>query len=326
MRMNRREMLAGFAAGATVAATGSAWAADPVVDKIVKLVVAFPAGGGQDLVARVLALHLTKAIGQTVIVENSSGGAGFVGIMNVVNKRPDGTTLLMNTMGLAINAAAYKKVPFDPIADIAPAAMIGTTPYFIGLSPKLPFKTLSEFFKAAKEKPGEYKGASFATAPGLLSIELLKQRAGIDVQIIPYRGVAPAAQATATGESDFLMVDGASILPFIDAGQLRGVAVTARERVPDRPDLPTVIESGAPDFVIESWFGIFARGGTPEPMLDRWNEEINKVLVLPEIQERLSSIGLKPAAISRSAFEKVYLDEIAKWKAVVEKGHLPLLD
>jgi tripartite-type tricarboxylate transporter receptor subunit TctC len=324
MRMNRREMLAGVAAGASLAAAGSAWAAD--LEKIVKLVVAFPAGGGQDLVARLLALHLTKDSGQTVIVENNSGGAGFVGIMNVVNKRPDGSTLLMNTMGLAINAAAYKKVPFDPIADIAPVAMIGTTPYFIGINPKLPFTTLAEFFKAAKEKPGEYKGASFATAPGLLSIEMLKQRAGIDVQIIPYRGVAPAAQAVSTGESDFLMVDGASLLPFIDSGQLRGVAVTARERVPERPDLPTVIESGAPDFVIDSWFGIFARGGTPAPLLDYWNQEINKVLQIAEVKERLTSIGLKPVAMSRSAFEKVYVDEIAKWKAVVEKGRLPLLD
>jgi tripartite-type tricarboxylate transporter receptor subunit TctC len=323
MRMNRREILAGLAAAA---AAGPALAADAPVDKMVKLVVAFPAGGGQDLVARVLALHLTKAIGQTVIVENNSGGAGFVGIINVVNKRADGTNLLMNTMGLAINAAAYKKVPFDPVADIAPVALIGTTPYFIGLSPKLPFKTLAEFFKAAKEKPGEYKGASFATAPGLLSIELLKQRAGIDVQIIPYRGVAPAAQATATGESDFLMVDGASLLPFIDSGQLHGVAVTSRERYPERPDLPTVIESGAPDFVINSWFGIFARGGTPEPILDKWNDEINKVLLIPEVRDRLTSIGLKPAPIGRTAFDKVYSDEIAKWKAVVEKGHLPLLD
>jgi tripartite-type tricarboxylate transporter receptor subunit TctC len=204
--------------------------------------------------------------------------------------------------------------------------LVGTTPYYVGLSPTLPYKTLPEFLAAAKTAPGKYRGASFATAPGLLTIELLKQRAGVDLGIIPYRGVAPAAQAVASGEADFLMVDGASMLPFIDAGRLVGVAVASRERSSERPNIPTAIESGVPDFVIESWFGIFAQGGTPAPILDRWNLEINKALAMPDVQQRLLSVGMRPASRSRQSFVKLYHDEIVRWKEVVEKNNLEQLE
>jgi tripartite-type tricarboxylate transporter receptor subunit TctC len=132
--------------------------------------------------------------------------------------------------------------------------------------------------------------------------------------------------ATAAGETDFLMVDGASILPFIDAGTLQGLAVAAEHRVAERPDMPTLIEAGVPDFVINSWFGMFARGGTPEPVIARWNEEINKALQQPDVHQRLKSIGMEPAPQSQEAFAKLYRAEIDRWKAVMEKGKIPLLD
>ena len=180
--------------------------------------------------------------------------------------------------------------------------------------------------QAARSSPGKFKGASFANSTGVATIELLRQRAGIDVRAVPYRGVAPAAAATISGETDFLMVDGASILPFIDSGRLRGLAVAAQSRVADRPGMPTMIEEGVPDFVINSWFGIFVRGGTPAALTARWNEEINNALQLDDVQQRLKSIGMAPMPESREAFDRIYRDDIVRWKAVVEKGKIPLLD
>jgi tripartite-type tricarboxylate transporter receptor subunit TctC len=299
---------------------------DPIPGRTVHLIVAFPPGGGQDLVARVLAPKLGAALDKMVIVENSSGGAGFVGIMAAVRSKPDGTTLLINTMGLAVNAAMYRQLPFDPTRDLTPVALVGTTPFYIGVTPELGFKSLHEFLEAARSNPGKYKGASFANSTGAATIELLRQRAGVDVRTISYRGVAPAASATIAGETDFLMVDGASILPFIDSGRLQGLAVAARTRVAERPSLPTMIEAGVPNFVIDSWFGIFVRGGTPAAVVARWNEEINKALGLPDVQQRLTSIGMMPAQESQEAFAKRYQDEIERWKDVVEKGKIPLLD
>jgi tripartite-type tricarboxylate transporter receptor subunit TctC len=288
--------------------------------------VAFPAGGGQDLVARVLAPKLSASIGQSVIVENSSGGAGFVGVISVVRANADGATLLINTMGMAVNAAMYRRLPFDPEKDIEPTALIGTTPFYFAASPKLGVKTMKEFLQLAKANPGKLKGASFANSTGAITIELLRQRAGIDVLTIPYRGVAPAAMATASGETDFLMVDGASILPFIDSGTLQGLAVAGESRAAARPDMPTMIESGVPGFVINSWFGMFVRGGTADSAVVRWNEEINKAIQLPDVQQKLRSIGMEPAPRSRESFAGLYQDEITRWKAVMKKGSVPLLD
>jgi tripartite-type tricarboxylate transporter receptor subunit TctC len=295
-------------------------------DRTARIMVAFPAGGGQDLVARVLAPHLQAAMGQTVIVENSSGGAGLVGIMEVAKSRPDGNYLLMNTLGLAINHVAYKKLPYDVLTDLEPVAMLGTTPYYLGINPNLGFTSMTEFLASARANPGKYRGASFANSAGHLTIEMLRQRGGIDVQTIPYRGVAPAAAAVIGGESDFLMVDGASILPFIDSGKLRGLGVASPRRDPDRPAMPTMTEGGLQDFVILSWYGLLARAGTPAAILDRWNVEINKVLALPDVQSRLKSVGLRPTSVSRAEFGKRLRDDITLWQDVVTKGKFQLLD
>jgi tripartite-type tricarboxylate transporter receptor subunit TctC len=324
MPARRVSLLCGFAFLAALAQAAAA--GDGFPGKTARLMVAFPPGGGQDLVARVLAPKLSASTGQTVIVENSSGGAGFVGIMAVTQGRPDGAYLLINTMGMSVNAAIYRKLPFDSAKDIEPTALVGTTPFYLAVNPQLGFNTAQAFLLAARANPGKYKGASFANSTGALTIELLRQRAGINVQTVPYRGVAPAAAAVISGEADFLMVDGASILPFIDSGRLKGLAVAAASRVAERPDLPTLIEAGVPDFVINSWFGMFVRGGTPSAITDRWNQEINKALALPDVQQRLISIGMTPAPQSREAFVKLYRDDIAHWKDVVEKGNVPLLD
>ena len=301
-------------------------AGDAIPGKTVHLIVAFPPGGGQDLVARVIAPKLGAALDKTVIVENSTGGAGFVGIMAVARSKPDGSTLLINTMGMAVNAAMYRQLPYDAVKDLRPTALVGTTPFYIGVTPQLGVKGLKDFIELARKSPGKLKGASFATSTGNASIELLRQKAGIDVVTVAYRGVAPAAAATAAGETDFLMVDGASILPFIDSGRLQGLAVASKERATERPQLPTMIESGVPDFVIDSWFGIFVRGGTPDSIVARWNAEINKALQLEDVQQRLRSIGMTPVAESQAAFARRYEDEIARWKDVVAKGNIPLLD
>lgn len=319
-------MICLLAAVAAVAFTQPAGGADGFPGKTVRLMVAFPPGGGQDLVARLLAPKLDKSIGRTVVVENSSGGAGFVGILSVTRAKADGSYLLINTMGMSVNAAMYRQLPYDAHKDVEPTALIGTTPFYFAVNPKLGFNSMQDFLSAARASPGKYKGASFANSTGVATIELLRQRAGIDVQTVPYRGVAPAAAAVISGEADFLMVDGASILPFIESGRLRGLAVAAKSRDPDRPQLSTMIEAGVPDFIIDSWFGIFVKGGTPMPVVTRWNQEINNALEHADVREKLKSIGMTPAPASREAFAKRYNDDILLWKSVVEKGKLPPLE
>jgi tripartite-type tricarboxylate transporter receptor subunit TctC len=324
MQLHRRDLLAGSLG--CLGSSGLGLPAAAQTDGLTKIIVAFPPGGGQDLVARLIARKLGDDTRQTVIVENNSGGAGFVGIMAVAKAKPDGRSLLINTMGMGINAAAYRNLPYDSTKDIEPVAIIGTTPYYIGISPTLPFTTMVEFIAAAKQKPGFYKGASFANSAGALTIELLRQQAKIDVATVPYRGVGPAAQAVISGEADFLMVDGASILPFIDSGRMKGVGVAAAQRTKERPNIPTLAEAGLSDMVIESWYGMFTRGGTSDDIAERLHDSLQKAILSPDVSEKLVNLGLQPRSMSRSEFKAMYNSEIDRWKGVVKKGNFALLD
>ena len=271
-----------------------------------------------DTVTRLLAPKLSQDLGQNVIVDNKSGGSGFIGIMEMVNSKPDGYTLLVHAMGFVMNSAVYRSLPYDPVKDIQPVAIIGSVPVVIAIGPKIEAKSLKEFIALAKANPRRYKGAAFATGAGTLMLEMFRMQTGIEMPIVPYRGVADAVAATAAGETDVVIMDGTSVVPHIKGGRLRGIGVAGPARLPEIGDVPTTREGGLADFNIEFWYAAFVRGGTPKPIVERLNTGLNKAATDPEVMEKLKAMALVPANRNAAAFETQWLDEMKSWQVVLK--------
>ena len=324
MTISRRQMMvsAGAAFGAVVL-PHSASAEFP--DRMIRWIVPFPAGGGLDAVTRIVGGKLSENIGQQVIVENKTGGSGFIGAVALATSKPDGYTLMTQALGMSMNPSIYKNLPYDAMKDIKPVAQIGAVPVIIAIGPKIEAKTLKDFIALAKATPRRYKGASFALGSGALMLEMFRLQAGIELPIAPYRGVADAVAATSGGETDVVIMDGTSVVPHIKAGRLRGLAVAAATRLAELPDVPTTAEAGLPDYKIEFWYAAFAQGGTPTPLIDKLNVEINKAVAAPNVTEKLKAIGLAPANRTADDFTAQHYREMTEWDEVVKKsGFTPL--
>ena len=324
MELSRRRWLC-----ACGAIAGVLFAAPPTraefPDHTVRWIVPFPAGGGLDTVTRIVAPKLAESIGQSVIVDNKSGGSGFIGIMALVQSPPDGHTLMMQALGMSMNPSIYKNLPYEPRKDLQPVALLGVVPVILAIGPKVEATTLKDFVALAKAAPRRYKGASFATGSGTLKLEMFRLQAGIDVPIVPYRGVVDAVAATTAGETDLVIMDGTSVVPHIKAGRLRGLAIAADARLAELPDVPTTAEAGLPDYKIEFWYGAFTRGGTPRPVVERLNAEINKAVALPEVQDKLKAMGLTPVSRSVDQFTQQHYCEMDEWAEIVKRsGFKPL--
>lgn len=289
-------------------------------DHAVKWIVPFPAGGGMDTVTRLLQPKLAQALGQNVIVDNKSGGSGLIGVMAMVNSKPDGHTLMMHAMGFVMNSAVYRSLPYDPVKDIQPVAIIGSVPVVIAIGPKIEANSLKDFIALAKKNPRRYKGGAFATGAGTLMLEMFRMQAGIEMPIVPYRGVADAVAATAGGETDVVIMDGTSVVPHIKGGRLKGIAVAGPARLPEIGDVPTTTEAGLPDFTIEFWYAAFVRGGTPKAFVERLNADLNKAATDPEVMAKLKAMELVPANRSAAAFEQQWLSEMKNWEDVLKKS------
>jgi len=295
-------------------------AAQNFPNQSVRWVVPFPPGGGLDAVSRMLSPQLQKQLGQTVIVENKAGGSGFVGTLTVAKAKPDGHHVMIQALGMSINPSIYQRLPYDPVKDVEPVAQIAVVPVVIALGNHLPYKTLGDFIVAAKAAPGKYKGAAFVTGSATLMFELFKMQSGTDIQIVHYRGAGPAVAAVTGGESDFLIMDGGSMMAAVKANRLRAVAVSAKQRMADLPDVPTTIEAGLPDYQIEFWYAAFTTGGTPKAVVERLNAEINRATSDPEVSARLRSLGLTPVQRSADHFRNQHHTEMKIWAEVVQKS------
>ncbi len=292
-------------------------------DKTLHLVVPFPAGGGIDILARLLAPKLQAALGQTAIVENKPGGSGFVGTLTVVKAKPDGQYLLQQAMGMSMNPSIYRNLPYDSRKDLEPVALIGVVPITLAIGNHVPAKTLQEFIALAKASPGKYKGAAFVNGAAVLMLQMFNQQAGVDINIINYRGTAPAISATISGETDFVIMP--SVVSSIKEGKVRGLAVAAANRMEELPDLPTTAEAGLPDFKIEFWFGTFTTAGTPPDVVARLNAEINKATASPEVTAKLKAVGIEARSGTPADFREQFHREIKEWGEVVKKsGFKPL--
>ncbi|APC00077.1 Bug family tripartite tricarboxylate transporter substrate binding protein [Polynucleobacter asymbioticus] len=287
--------------------------------KPISLVVPQTAGGTNDIVARLIAPAFGEAIGSSVIVENKPGAGGNIGTQGVARAPKDGYTLLLTiNSAQAINPALYKNPGFDPINDFIPVYYIGATPYVLVSPPGSPYKTLAEVVAAAKRKPGElsYASAGNGTISHLLGA-MLNTSAGIDMQHIPYKGVAPAINDVLGGQVPLAFASLPSALNYIKAGKLQAIAISSAKRSSAAPEIPTIAET-YPDCVGEVWVALFAPIGTPAAVVKKIQSAMDKVMASPEVREKLAAQGLDLSPVTPSRLVTLLKDELAKWVKIVK--------
>jgi tripartite-type tricarboxylate transporter receptor subunit TctC len=296
---------------------GNAWGQGEYPARPVRIVVPSPPGGGTDIVARVLAQHFSKAMGQPFFVENKPGAGNMIGIEFVARSPADGYTVLFVASTLALNSVLYKKVPYDPVRDFAPVALAATAPNVLIVNPALPAQTLAEFIALAKKKPGalSYGTPGIGTSPHL-SMELLKSMAGIDLQHVPYRGTAAAVTDLIGGQIAATFANALTAKPQVDAGRVRALAVSGPRRIEALAAVPPVAEAGVPGYEAMQWYGLVAPAGTPALVIARLNAEAVKALQSDEMREKLALDGAQPVGSSPAEFAALIKSELEKWARV----------
>jgi tripartite-type tricarboxylate transporter receptor subunit TctC len=287
--------------------------------KPIRLVVGFAPGGPADVMARLIGQRLGAILGQSFVVDNRPGAGGTIGARAVAESDPDGYTLLLgNTSTLVISPVTYKNVGYDPVKGFAPIALLGVTSNILIVNPALPVKSVQELIALARAKPGtlNYSSAGIGTPPHLIG-EMFKQRLGLEVVHVPYKGGGPSVQAVIAGETQFSFENPAASLPLVQAGNVRALAVTSETRSPQTPELPTMIEAGVPDFTSVSFTAVVAPGGTPPAIVNRLNAAINESLISPEVGPTLVKLSVDAKPISPEEFTAFLTKERNKWTVVV---------
>ena len=294
-------------------------AADIYPSKPVRMVVTFPAGGPTDVIMRTIGQKLSASWGHPVVIDNRGGAGGVIGTEIVAHAAPDGYTFLVGTAGgMTINPALQPKLSYDPFLDFAPVAMLVVNPQILVVHPSLPAKNLKELVALAKARPGQFNFASAGTGTAThLGLELLKLTTGIDVVHVPYKGGAPAVTDLIAGQVQMLFVSIPSVLPHVRAGKLRAIAVSSAQRSASAPDVPTVAESGYPDFEYSNWNALFAPAKTSPQVVRKMNAEIVRILNDPEVSRRLTSQGADPAPGTPEALAKYMRNDHERWKKVI---------
>jgi tripartite-type tricarboxylate transporter receptor subunit TctC len=305
---------------ALAATSSGAVAQDWLPSKPVRIIVPF-AGGTNDALARLVAPELSRALGQPVFVEDRGGGGGNIGADLVAKSPPDGHTLLVGYNGpIAINPTLFAHMPYDPLTDLAPITLAVRSPQFLAVHPSLPATDVAGFVALAKAKPGAiaYGSVSIGSASHL-TMEMLKAAAQIDVTHVPYKGGGPVVADLLAGQVQAAFLVPGNILPHARAGTVRLIASTGQARFAATPEVPTMIEQGYPDFIAESWIGFLAPGGTPQPIIDRYNRELVRILKLPEVRDRLEQdMQVDIVAGTPDEFARWIRAEIPRWAAVIK--------
>src|SRR5262245_6060116 len=298
----------------------SAAAAQDYPAKPIKLIVPFPPGGGTDISARTLANRLSESAKWTFVVENKPGAGGNLGVEQAVRAPADGYTLVIGqTSNLAINPALYSKLPYDPLKDLAPIALVVSAPVVLVVASDSKFRSLADLLAAAKSAPVTYASPGNGTVSHL-SGELLQRASGAKLTHVPYKGAAQAMTDTLGGQVQSFMSSVPSALAHVKSGRLRALAVTSAKRSPELPAVPTVAESGYPGFEANTWYGLLAPAGTPAPVISRLNAEVNRALATPEVRQKLASEGGETLGGSPAQFAAFLAAEHAKWGRVVRES------
>ena len=264
--------------------------------KPIRLIVPFAAGGGNDNVARLVGKRLADSLGQPVLIDNRPGAGGVLGAELAAKAAPDGYTLFLGGVGShAVNPNLHERLPYDPIRDFAPVALLASAPLILVVHPSIPANTFAEFVAYARSKPGRINYASNGNgSSSQLAAVMFDSMAGVDMVHVPYKGLSPALTDLLSGQVQLMFSSVVAILPHIKAGKLRGLAVTGSKRLPSMPDLPTIAESGLPGYEASSWYGILAPAGTPRDIVARLNAELVKALDQPEVRNNLLAEGAEP--------------------------------
>jgi len=292
-------------------------------ERPVTIVVPFVPGGANDIVVRLLSEPLGRALGQSVVVENRGGAGGNIGAAAVARAQPDGYTILMGSTSFAVNPSLYRHASYDPFKDFAPVVDMVFFPCIIAVRRDRPIDSFADLLKAAKAAPGKlnYTTPGNGTLPHLAA-ELLKIRAGIDIVHVPYAGAGPALQSLLAGTVDIGVLSMSVGQPQVQAGTLKALAVTGRERWPDLPDVPTLAEAGYPEAAAETWQGFFVPAGTPTDAIERLSRETIAILRQPDIREKYRRAGFGVTARGPQELRERLAEEYPKWKAVIEQAGL----
>ena len=296
---------------------------DAYPSRPVRLIVPFAAGGLNDVVARLVAPYLERALGQPFIIDNRPAASGIVGTDATAKATPDGYTLLMVASSFTVIPATHQKVPYDAQRDLAPIVMVAKNALLFLVNPKVPAKSLAEFVALAKADPGKFNYASPGAATQThLVVELFSQRAGIKLQHIPYRGGAPAMTAMVAGDTQFTAISTLLSLPQIQSAALRAIASGSLARDPQLPDLPTVAEQGFPGFEAIQWIGLLTTAGTPTEIIERLNAEVNRALRDPDLIAKFAQQGISPAGGTPADFQRTIAADLKNWTETARAANI----
>lgn len=318
--MNKRRMLAALALGVLASQGPAALAQSDYPNRPVKIVVPFPAGGTSDIMGRIIAEELGKQLKQPFIVDNKGGAGGAIGTEQVAKAAPDGYTLLLSGIGsnAIIHGFASPKPPYDSMRDFVHISQLAAGPNVLVVNPSFPAKTFKEFIAYVKANPGKVDFGQVTASSGHLTTEYLKQVAGLNMVGIAYKGGAPALTDVLAGQIPLMFTNQDAVLPHVKAGKLRALAVTSPKRNPMFPDVPTVAESGYPDFSAVSWTGLSAPKGTPREIVDKLEAAMVKAFNEPAARQKLEANGFVVVASHSADYTKFVQDEINRWTKVIQ--------
>ncbi|MBB5215613.1 Bug family tripartite tricarboxylate transporter substrate binding protein [Parapusillimonas granuli] len=313
-----KKIVTGLAAAALCAAASLAHAAYP--EKPIRLIIPFAPGGSTDILGRVLAEAMQPMLGQPIIVENKAGAGGNIGGHFVAQATPDGYTLLLAAAGpTVINPSLNKNMPFSPVTDLAPITAITAEHNLMAINPSIPAKNLREFIAYAKQHKGGISfGSPGAGTPAHLAGELLNKMAGLDMQHVPYKGSGPAVTDLVAGHIGLMIDNMPPLLPQVQSGRLRAIAVPSAARTAAMPGVPTFEEEGLKGYVIMAWKGLMAPAGTPQPVIDKLHAAIVEVLKRPDIQKRLIELGAEPKGNTPAEFAEQIRSETEWWAKLIK--------
>ena len=324
--MKKRSMLLALVAAGVGQWLGAsaASAAEKFPDRPIMFTVPFPPGGPTDAMARILATAMSQELGQSVIVENKAGAGGNIGAEYVARAKPDGYTIMFGTSGpLAINHSLYKGLKYDPRTSFEPIVYVGYLPNILVVRPDLGANNVQELITKEKAKPGTLSYASPGVGSGLhLAGELFKERTGIDMLHVAYKGTPPALNDVMGGVVPLMFTNLPAALPFIQDGKLLALATTQAQRIPAAPGIPTLAEQGVKGVDVSSWYGLLAPAGTPAEVAGQLARDAAAILAEPEVKQRLTAQGMSQATMSPAAFSQAIRDETAVWAGVLKSRHI----
>jgi tripartite-type tricarboxylate transporter receptor subunit TctC len=295
----------------------------PYPVKPIRLLVTYPAGGGADAMARLISPKLGEFLGQPIVVENRGGASGTIAADMVAKSSPDGYTLMLDAANHAVNPSLLQKLPYDPDKAFAPVTLLALFPNIVVVHPAFPVNSIAQLIEKAKAEPGKIAFASSGNGSAQhLAAELFRQRAGLDMVHVPYKGGGPALTDVMGGQVPLYFANMASGLPHVKSGKLKALAMTGSKRSGAMPELPTVAESGMPGYQVYEWNAIFAPAGTPPAIFNRLQSEIAKVVKLPEVRDRMLALGGEIVASSPAELGAWVREQTASWARVVKAGNI----